>query len=51
MVEIRARLDGDDLERTVTGREGLRALAFANNHAALDRAAIDDLHRASVGAG
>jgi predicted RNA-binding Zn ribbon-like protein len=39
-----------DLERTVTVREGLRALAFANNDRDLDRGAIDAMRRASRGA-
>jgi predicted RNA-binding Zn ribbon-like protein len=45
------RLAGGDLERALSVREGLRALAFANNEHALNLKAIEEMRRASVGAG
>jgi predicted RNA-binding Zn ribbon-like protein len=47
----RARLDAQDLARAVAVREGLRALAFANNDQTLDDDALDAMRRASAGAG
>jgi len=51
LFERERSLSQGDLERTVTVREGLRALAFANNDRGLDRGAIDAMRRASRGAG
>lgn len=51
LIDEHVRLDPDDLERAVAVREGIRALAFANNDRALDRGALEALHRASAGAG
>ena len=51
LIGERARLGDDDLQRARAVREGLRALAFANNGEALDDAAVDALRRASAGAG
>jgi predicted RNA-binding Zn ribbon-like protein len=51
LLEGNQSLSQGDLERTVTVREGLRALAFANNDRGLDRGAIDAMRRASRGAG
>ena len=45
------RLTSHDLDRALAVREGLRALAFANNDHTLDEAAIDAMRRASAGAG
>src|SRR4051794_20523882 len=50
LIEGEGTLGEADLERALTLREGLRALAFANNHEALDEAAVDGLRRASAGA-
>jgi predicted RNA-binding Zn ribbon-like protein len=47
----RARLDARDLARVVTVREGLRALAFANNDQTLNNDAIEAMRGASAGAG
>jgi predicted RNA-binding Zn ribbon-like protein len=44
-------LDGEDLRRALAVREGLRALAFANNDQPLDQAAVEAMRRASAGAG
>jgi predicted RNA-binding Zn ribbon-like protein len=46
----RTRLTQRDLERALAVREGLRALAFANNEQLLDEEAVDALRRASAGA-
>jgi predicted RNA-binding Zn ribbon-like protein len=43
------RLHAADLERTITVREGLRALALANNHHDLNDRAVDAMRRASAG--
>jgi predicted RNA-binding Zn ribbon-like protein len=43
------RLSQDDVERAATVREGLRALAFANNDHRLDLSAIEAMRRASRG--
>jgi predicted RNA-binding Zn ribbon-like protein len=40
------RLTHHDLQRAVAVREGLRALAFANNHQPMDTRAIDNMRRA-----
>jgi predicted RNA-binding Zn ribbon-like protein len=45
------RLTSEDLDRALAVREGLRALAFANNGDALDQAAVDAMRQAAVGAG
>jgi predicted RNA-binding Zn ribbon-like protein len=45
-----ARLGARDLERAVAVREGLRALAFANNDRPLDEAAVERFRAASAGA-
>jgi predicted RNA-binding Zn ribbon-like protein len=50
LIGERARLDARDLTRVVTVREGLRALAFANNDQMLNNDAIDAMRRASAGA-
>jgi predicted RNA-binding Zn ribbon-like protein len=42
-------LHAADLERTITVREGLRALALANNHHDLNDRAVDAMRRASAG--
>jgi hypothetical protein len=46
----RDHLDPRDLDRALTIREGLRALAFANNGRPLDTGAVDAMRRASEGA-
>ncbi|MDX6680905.1 MAG: hypothetical protein QOG94_944 [Solirubrobacteraceae bacterium] len=46
----RVAFDQHDLERAVAVREGLRALAFANNGHDLDTSAVDAMRRASAGA-
>jgi predicted RNA-binding Zn ribbon-like protein len=50
LIEARHRLDANDLARAVTVREGLRALAFANNHQTLNNDALDAMRRATAGA-
>ena len=45
------RFTSQDLDRALAVREGLRALAFANNDHGLDRGAIDAMRQASAGAG
>jgi predicted RNA-binding Zn ribbon-like protein len=50
LVDERAELRRWDLERTLAVREGLRALAFANNERPLDVDAVDGMRRASAGA-
>ena len=45
------RLASHDLDRALMVREGLRALAFANNNHGLDPGAIDAMRRASSGVG
>jgi predicted RNA-binding Zn ribbon-like protein len=45
------RLESDDLDRALAVREGLRALAFANNDHDLDNQAIDAMREASAGTG
>jgi predicted RNA-binding Zn ribbon-like protein len=50
LIEARDRLDPRDLDRSLAVREGLRALAFANNHDQLNVGAVDAMHRASDGA-
>jgi predicted RNA-binding Zn ribbon-like protein len=42
-------LHGADLERTIAVREGLRALALANNRQDLNDRAVDAMRRASAG--
>jgi len=51
LIGRRACLTDHDVDRAIVVREGLRALAFANNGLALDNAAIRDMRRASEGAG
>ena len=50
LIERAVRLRSDELERTLAVREGLRALAYANNGEPLDEAAVERFHRASAGA-
>jgi predicted RNA-binding Zn ribbon-like protein len=50
LAEPGARLGAHDLLRALAVREGLRALAFANNGEPLDGDAVEALHRASAGA-
>ena len=51
LIKGQRRLDDRDLDRAVAVREGLRALAFANNDQILNLGAIDAMRRASKGAG
>lgn len=51
LIEGRKRLAEHDLDRAVAVREGLRALAFANNDQIPNVHAIDAMRRASEGAG
>jgi predicted RNA-binding Zn ribbon-like protein len=50
LVEPGTRLGDADLERALAVREGLRALAFANNGHPLDHGAVDAMREASRGA-
>src|SRR4051794_19918911 len=50
LIDRRERLGQRDVDRAVAVREGLRALAFANNDEPVDSAAIDAMQRATVGA-
>lgn len=50
LLDARAGLDRGDMRRALAVREGLRALAFANNDQALDDPAVAALQRASAGA-
>lgn len=50
LIDRRERLSNRDVDRAVVVREGLRALAFANNDEALDRGAVDAMRQASAGA-
>jgi hypothetical protein len=50
LIDPRARLTEGDVDRAVALREGMRALAFANNREPLDRGAVDAMSRASAGA-
>jgi predicted RNA-binding Zn ribbon-like protein len=50
LIGERDRLDPGDLDRALAIREGLRALAFANNQHQLNVDAIDAMRRASQGA-
>lgn len=50
LIDHRARLGEADLERALAVREGLRALAFANNGRDLDRGGVDAMREASRGA-
>jgi predicted RNA-binding Zn ribbon-like protein len=50
LIEERDRLDASDLDRALAIREGLRALAFANNERQPDAGAIEAMRRASTGA-
>jgi Putative stress-induced transcription regulator/CGNR zinc finger len=45
-----ARLDANDLRRALEVREGLRAMAYANNDQPLDRYAVATMRRAADGA-
>jgi predicted RNA-binding Zn ribbon-like protein len=51
LINRQRRIDAHDLDRAMAVREGLRALAFANNDQALNQGAIDAMRRASKGAG
>ncbi len=51
LIGARHRLADHDLDRALAVREGLRALAFANNGQVLNVPAIDVMRRASKGAG
>jgi predicted RNA-binding Zn ribbon-like protein len=50
LLDNRTRPTDDDLERTLAVREGLRALAFANNGQSLEERAVEAMHRAARGA-
>ena len=50
LLERTARVDGRGLDRVLAVREGLRALAFANNDQELNDGAVDAMREASVGA-
>jgi predicted RNA-binding Zn ribbon-like protein len=50
LIPSTARLGEADLVRALSVREGLRALAFANNGHDLDRQAVNDMREASRGA-
>jgi predicted RNA-binding Zn ribbon-like protein len=50
LLDRRTRLGRRDLERGLAIREGLRALAYANNSRPLDTDTIDAMRRASEGA-
>jgi predicted RNA-binding Zn ribbon-like protein len=50
LLERTGRVDGRGLDRVLTVREGLRALAFANNDQELNDGAVDAMREASVGA-
>jgi predicted RNA-binding Zn ribbon-like protein len=50
LINHRARLGEADLERALAVREGLRALAFANNGRDLDDGGVDAMREASRGA-
>jgi predicted RNA-binding Zn ribbon-like protein len=51
VLDERPRLGQADLDRVLAVREGLRALAFANNDRGLEEAAVDAMRDASRGAG
>jgi predicted RNA-binding Zn ribbon-like protein len=50
LIGERDRLDPRDLDRAIAIREGLRALAFANNQHPLNPGALDAMRQASQGA-
>jgi predicted RNA-binding Zn ribbon-like protein len=50
LIQSTARLGEVDLARALSVREGLRALAFANNGHDLDHRAVNAMHEASRGA-
>jgi predicted RNA-binding Zn ribbon-like protein len=50
LLERTGRVDGRGLDRVLTVREGLRALALANNDQELNDGAVDAMREASVGA-
>jgi predicted RNA-binding Zn ribbon-like protein len=50
LLERGRRADGRGLDRVLTVREGLRALAFANNDQDLDTSAVEAMREASRGA-
>jgi predicted RNA-binding Zn ribbon-like protein len=50
LLERTGRVDGRGLDRVLAVREGLRALAFANNDQELNDGAVDAMREASVGA-
>jgi predicted RNA-binding Zn ribbon-like protein len=51
LIDPRHSLTSRDLDRTLAVREGLQALAFANNGQAPNQRSIDAMRRASHGAG
>jgi len=51
LIDRRQRLASNDLDRALAVREGLRALAFANNDQILNVGAVDAMRQASEGAG
>jgi predicted RNA-binding Zn ribbon-like protein len=50
LLDARTRPTDEDLQRTLAVREGLRALAFANNGQSLETRAVETMRRASRGA-
>jgi predicted RNA-binding Zn ribbon-like protein len=50
LIDPGARLEQADVERALAVREGLRALAFANNGRQLDQGAVDAMRKAARGA-
>jgi predicted RNA-binding Zn ribbon-like protein len=50
LLEHASRVDGRGLDRVLAVREGLRALAFANNDQELNDGAVDAMREASRGA-
>jgi predicted RNA-binding Zn ribbon-like protein len=51
LIDPRHSLTSDDLDRTLAVREGLQALAFANNGQTPNQGSIEAMRRASQGAG
>jgi predicted RNA-binding Zn ribbon-like protein len=50
LIDEGAELGAADVRRAVAVREGLRALAYANNDRALDESALETMRRAQAGA-
>jgi predicted RNA-binding Zn ribbon-like protein len=50
LIDVRAELGEADVRRAIGVREGLRALAYANNDRPLDEAALETMRRAQAGA-